>query len=45
MATESVDESLENPDSAAVEVAAAVAAYAAADNKEYQKQVAEDKAI
>ena len=44
MAAASVDESLENPDLAAVETAVPVAADVAANNKEDQRQVAEDKA-
>ena len=44
VAAASVNESLENPDSAAVEADAAVAADAAADNKEYQRQVDEERA-
>ena len=43
MAAASVDESSENPYSAAVEASAAVTADAAADNKEDQRHVAEDK--
>ena len=45
VAAASVDESSENPYSAAVEASAAVTADAAADNKEDQRQVDEDKFI